>query len=137
MLDFIAESASLLIKKESISNDLKKFGIEIKEKDTSGINYVVEIFTRCEEEDSKGNRKITPDTLNLLLELYKKTSEVNLIVDNIHNNFIDYKKFFSLLYKVLRIYDKDSETHKLAVSLIIQIAKGLLRADAEGTEMVF
>lgn len=43
-----------------------------------------------------------------MLELFKKTSEVNMIVDNIHNNFIDYKKFFSLLYKVLTIYDKDS-----------------------------
>lgn len=108
VLDFLAESASILIKKESIVNDLKKFGIEVKDKDGSGINYIVEIFNRCDEVDAKGNFKITADTLNRLLQLFKKTSEVNLIVDNIHNNFIDYKKFFSLLYKVLKIYDKDS-----------------------------
>jgi hypothetical protein len=30
VLDFLAESASLLLKKDTISNDLKKFGIEIK-----------------------------------------------------------------------------------------------------------
>ena len=76
----MAESAGLLIKKESISNDLKKFGIEIKEKDGSGINYIVELFSRCDEEDSKGNFKVTPDTLNRLIELFRKVSEVNLIV---------------------------------------------------------
>jgi hypothetical protein len=37
----LAESASLLIKKDSIANDLKKFGIEIKEKDFSGLNHIV------------------------------------------------------------------------------------------------
>lgn len=41
VLDFLSESAALLVKKESIANDLKKFGIEIKEKDVSGINLVV------------------------------------------------------------------------------------------------
>lgn len=30
VLDFLAEAASLLIKKDSIANDLKKFGIELK-----------------------------------------------------------------------------------------------------------
>jgi hypothetical protein len=37
----LSESAALLVKKESIANDLKKFGIEIKEKDVSGINLVL------------------------------------------------------------------------------------------------
>jgi hypothetical protein len=32
VLDFLAESASLLLKKDSIANDLKKFGIEPKDK---------------------------------------------------------------------------------------------------------
>lgn len=107
-MDFLAESASLLLKKDSISNDLKKFGIEIKEKDASGVNLISEIFSRCDEEDAKGNFKITPDTLNKILELFKKTSEVNLIIENIHNQFVDFKKFFALFYKPLRIYDKDS-----------------------------
>jgi hypothetical protein len=107
-LEFLSESSALLLKKESIANDLKKFGIEIKEKDTGGVNLISEIFSRCDEEDSKGNRKITPDTLNRLLELFKKTSEVNLIVENVHSNFIDYRKFFALMYKPLTIYDKDS-----------------------------
>ena len=73
-MDFLAESASLLLKKDTISNDLKKFGIEIKEKDNSGINLLYEIFNRCDEEDAKGNYKITADTLNRIVELFKKTS---------------------------------------------------------------
>ena len=73
-MDFLAESASLLLKKDTISNDLKKFGIEIKEKDNSGINLLYEIFNRCDEEDAKGNYKITVDTLNRIVELFKKTS---------------------------------------------------------------
>lgn len=60
-----------------------------------------------------------------------------MIVDNIHNNFIDYKKFFTLIYKVLVIYDKDSEPFKLTIALMAQIAKGLLRSDPESTEMMF
>jgi hypothetical protein len=40
--------------------------------------------------------------------LFKKTSEVNLIIENIHNQFVDFRKFFALFYKPLRIYDKDS-----------------------------
>ena len=73
-MDFLAESASLLLKKDTISNDLKKFGIEIKEKDNSGINLLYEIFNRCDEEDAKGYYKITADTLNRIVELFKKTS---------------------------------------------------------------
>jgi hypothetical protein len=46
---------------------LKKFGIEIKEKDNSGINLIYEIFNRCDEEDPKGNYKITADTLNRIV----------------------------------------------------------------------
>jgi hypothetical protein len=72
------------------------------------VNLIYEIFNRCDEEDAKGNFKITADTLNKILELFKKTSEVNLIVENIHNQFVDFKKFFSLFYKPLRIYDKES-----------------------------
>mgnify|MGYP000486476735 CR=1 FL=1 len=137
MLDFLAESAGLLLKKESIANDLKKFGFEPKEKEAAGLNYVVEIFSRCDEEDAKGNFKITADTLNKLLELFRKTSEVNLIVENIHNNFIDYKKFFNLLSKILKIYDKESEPFKLVVSLLTSIAKALLKINAESAEMMF
>ena len=54
-----------------------------------------------------------------------------MIVENIKNNFIDYRKFFSMVHKVLKIYDKDSETNKLMISLYGQIAKGLLRSDPE------
>lgn len=39
-----------------------------------GINLVCEIFSRCDEEDSKGNYKITADTLIKLIELFKKAS---------------------------------------------------------------
>ena len=48
MLEFLSESSALLLKKETIANDLKKFGIEIKEKDTGGINLISEIFSRCD-----------------------------------------------------------------------------------------
>lgn len=106
VLDFLAESASLILKKDSVLNDLKKFGIEPKEKEGSGVNLLIELFSRCDEEDSKGAFKVTADTLVRLLELFKKTSEVNLIVENIHNNFLDYRKFFALLHKLLRTYDK-------------------------------
>ena len=85
---------------------MKKFGIEIKEKDNSGINLIYEIFNRCDEEDTKGNYKITADTLNRIVELFKKTSEINLIIENIHNQFLDFKKFFGLFLKPLSIYDR-------------------------------
>ena len=48
VLEFLSESSALLLKKETIANDLKKFGIEIKEKDTGGINLISEIFSRCD-----------------------------------------------------------------------------------------
>lgn len=37
-------------------------------------NLINEIFSRCSEEDQKGNFKITADTLNRILELFKKSS---------------------------------------------------------------
>ena len=49
---------------------------------------------------------MTPDTLNRLLELFRKSSEVNMVVSNIYNNFVDFRKFFSLFYLPLRIYDR-------------------------------
>ena len=60
-----------------------------------------------------------------------------MIVENIHNNFVDYRKFFSLLQKLLKIYDKESETHKIAVGLLSAVARNLLKADAESAEMMF
>lgn len=41
------------------------------------------------------------------------------------------------MYKPLTIYDKDSETHKLIVSLLTLIAKSLIKIDAEASEMLF
>lgn len=60
-----------------------------------------------------------------------------MIVENIHNNFIDYRKFFRLLQKPLLIYDKDSETHKLVVAVLGLVARSLLKSDAESAEMLF
>ena len=58
---------------------------------------------------------------------------MNLVVENVHSNFIDYRKFFNLMYKPLTIYDKDSETHKLVVSLLSLVAKALIKIDAEAS----
>ena len=58
-------------------------------------------------------------------------------MENIHNNFVDYRKFFALIQKVLVLYEKDSETHKFVVALYGQIARGLLKVDAETSEMLF
>ena len=55
---------------------------------------------------------------------------INLIVENIHNSFIDFKKFFSLFYKALKIYDKDSEVFKNILALFVQVAKGLHKHDS-------
>ena len=60
-----------------------------------------------------------------------------MIVENINSNFLDYRKFFNMVQKVLKIYDKDSQTYKLVISLYGQIAKGLLRGDAQTSEMMF
>jgi len=37
------------------------------------------------------------------------------------------------MYKPLIIYDKDSETHKLVVSLLTLVAKSLIKMDAEAS----
>jgi hypothetical protein len=66
------------------------------------------MFKRCDENDIKGNKKISPDTLRRVIDQFKKNSEMNLIIDNISTNFIDFRKFFDLFYKPLRIYDKES-----------------------------
>lgn len=55
---------------------------------------------------------------------------MNLIIDNIGGNFIDFKKFFELLSKPLRLYDKDSEVFKSIVSLLEKIANGLNKRDS-------
>lgn len=41
-----------------------------------------------------------------VLEQFKKTSEMNLIIDNISGNFIDFRKFFCLFLKPLKLYDR-------------------------------
>lgn len=33
---------------------------------------------------------------------------MNLIIDNISGNFIDFRKFFGLFIKPLKLYDRDS-----------------------------
>ena len=60
-----------------------------------------------------------------------------MIVENIHNNYSDYSKFFNLFAKVLKIYDKDTETYKNTISLFNLVAKALIKIDAESAEMMF
>lgn len=133
----MAESCSLLFKKENIANDLKKLGLEIKEKEPSNLKIIQEIFKRCDEVDTKGNRKLSGETLSRIVEQFKKTSEMNLIIDNISGNFIDFRKFFELFSKPLRLYDKESEVFKSIMSLLERIANGLNKRDAENAEMMF
>jgi hypothetical protein len=65
-----------------------------------------------------------------VLEQLKKNSELNLIIDNISGNFIDFRKFFDLFYIPLKIYDRESEVFKSTLSAISKIAQGLLKRDA-------
>ena len=62
---------------------------------------------------------------------------MNLIIDNISSNFIDFKKFFELFYKPLRIYDKESDTFKNIISLLSKVAAGLHKRDPESAELMF
>ena len=80
----------------------------------------------------KGNRKLSPETLSRIIEQFKKASEMNLIIDNISGNFIDYRKFFELFYKPLRLYDKESDVFKSTLSLLSKVASGLKKRDCEG-----
>lgn len=77
------------------------------------------------------------ETLSRLVDQFKKTSEMNLIIDNINGNFIDFKKFFDLLLKPLKIYDKESEVYKNIINLLSKIASGMHKKDSENTEMLF
>lgn len=72
-----------------------------------------------------------------VLDQLKKNSELNLIIDNISGNFIDFRKFFDLFYIPLRVYDRESEVFKSTLAVISKIAQGLLKRDAENTEMAF
>ena len=54
---------------------------------------------------------------------------MNLIIDNISGNFIDFRKFFALFLKPLRIYDRDSEVFKSILNLISKVASGLQKRD--------
>lgn len=88
------------------------------------------MFKRCDENDVKGVKKLSPETLKRIVDQFKKTSEMNLIIDNISSNFIDFRKFFELFYKPLRIYDKESDTFKNILSLLSKVAAGLLKRDS-------
>ena len=130
VLEFLVESCSLILKKEVIANDLRKMNLDIKEKD-SQTNVLQEMFKRCDELDPKGNMKLTPETIKRIIEQFRRPTEINMIIDNINNNFIDFQKFFSLFLKPLRIYDKESETFKVITDLINQVAKGLFTINPE------
>lgn len=62
---------------------------------------------------------------------------MNLIIDNISGNFIDFRKFFALFNKPLAIYDRESEVFKSTLSLLGKIAAGMSKRDSESTEMMF
>lgn len=89
------------------------------------MNIVEELFHRSDEVDQKGNTKLSAETLNRILEQFRKTSELNLIMENINSNFLDYKKFMGLFERPLTFYNKESETFKLLVGLLTTVAKGL------------
>lgn len=72
-----------------------------------------------------------------ILEQFKRSSEVNMIIENINNNFLDFQKFFTLFIKPLKTYDKDSEIYKMITELMVQVAKGLFRLNPENAEMMF
>ena len=72
------------------------------------MTIIEELFNRSDELDPKGNTKLSPETLNRILEQFKKTSELNLIMENINNNFLDYKKFINMFEKTLTFYNKET-----------------------------
>lgn len=83
--------------------------------------------------DEKGNRKVSAETLNRLIDQFKKTTEMNLIIDNINGNFIDFKKFFTLFLKPLRSYDRESEVFKNSINLLSKVATGMHKKDSQNT----
>lgn len=62
---------------------------------------------------------------------------MNLIIENINGNFLDFKKFLGMFIKPLKIYDKDSETYKQIFDLLETIALGLHKVNSENAEMMF
>ena len=79
------------------------------------MNLVQEVFDKCDEIDPKGNRKVTVETIKRIVEQFKRSSELKGIADTISNNFMDFRLFFKLFLKVMRIYEKESEVYKIVV----------------------
>ena len=91
------------------------------------------MFKRCDENDVKGNKKLSAETLKRIIDQFKKTSEMNLIIDNISSNFIDYKKFFELFHKPL----KSMIRRVKPLSLLSKVASGLHKRDSDSAELMF
>jgi hypothetical protein len=89
---------------------------------------LVEIFNRCEE--------VRKRTMKTLLTSFIDNN-IPLIIDTLNNNFLDFKKFFTMFIKPLNILGTHSKTYSLIISLFSSVASALVESDSQATQMMF
>ena len=128
-VDFLMDSCMFILRKEPISRDIKTLGLELKESG-GDVNILAELFNRCDELDIEGYKKVQTRSLELLLDQFSQPSEVGLAVENIYNNFVDFKKYFSLFLKPLSVYKPEDQVFKSVLQLLDTITSKLHQNDS-------
>jgi hypothetical protein len=131
VVDFLQESCLGLLKKEPLNKEIKRLGLDLKERDGSPKSVLAELFKQCGRRDGKGIKKISNQSIKTLLNQFLQPSEISLIVDNIEANFLDFRKLFSMLLLPLRALKPTSKTLQLLKQLFREIADQLVRNDHE------
>lgn len=88
------------------------------------------MFIRCDELDAEGYHKVQARSLELLLDQFSQPSEVGLAVENIYNNFVDFKKYFFLFLKPLTVYKPEDQVFRSVLQLVQTITSRLHQNDS-------
>lgn len=91
-------------------------------------SLVADFFSRCEE--------VRKRSLRTLVESFNENN-LDLIVETVNNNFLDFKKFFLMFLKPLTCIKVGSKTTIAILSLFKRTANALVEADAHSTQTMF
>lgn len=136
-MDFLQESCLGILKKEPLSKEIKRLGLDLKEKDGSMRNVLLELFRSSGQRDGAGEKKVRNQSLKIMLQQFLQASEISLIVDNIENNFVDFRKFFLMLFEPLRALKPSSKTLQLLLELVREVTDQLVRRNTEALRQAF
>ncbi|KRX05819.1 Calponin homology domain [Pseudocohnilembus persalinus] len=129
ILENLSEISGGLLKKEFVEKAIRDLKLDKKQ------STLVQLFNRFDE--IKYEKQDDPNVIEAFLIHFQSETCIENIVEQLNNNFLDFKKFFHLFLRVLEQSPDNSKQFLYCISLFKQVAQKLCEIDPQTLQMMF